>query len=573
MAAMTNAERQARYRRRRRVIRHMERGPDLFTDEMREYQPELRYGVDRPLGTQAVTPVDPVPAPEVPLWAPVNPVSPDVGLVLGFIESLRVSQGRYAGQGMRVLDWQRKFLPGAFAEGITEAAVSMGRGNGKTAFAAAILCAYLAGPLRQRRGEVLLVASSFGQARIAFEFALEYLRPWFNDKPKDWRIEDSSQRAAVTHRPSGARVRAIASDPKRAHGLAPVLTICDEPAQWPPATSGRMLAALRTAAGKLPGSRLWMIGTRPVDEEHFFEVALQGGPTRFALRYAADPEASFDDEAQWEAANPSMYAMPDLRAAIESEARAAAHDPSIIPSFAALRLNLGVLDEATVLLLEAGQWEAIETEDCAREGDCVWGIDLSGGSAMNGFAAYWLNSGRLECCAYYPASPDLRARGRTDGVDDLYCRMAERGEIGLSGRHAIDLPDVLSQLRERWGSPSAIVADNWRKDALQEALRTAGFSRRTALVFRANGYRDGNVDLLAFRGAAMNDALRPQPSLILRAAMREARVSFNAGGDGKLAKLAEGGRRKRARDDVVAAAILAVAEGRREVERRRGRAQ
>ena len=32
---------------------------------------------------------------------------------------------------------------------------------------------------------------------------------------------------------TGARVRCIGSDPRRAHGLAPVLVLADEPAQWP----------------------------------------------------------------------------------------------------------------------------------------------------------------------------------------------------------------------------------------------------------------------------------------------------------------------------------------------------
>ena len=436
-----------------------------------------------------------------------------------------------------------------------------------------MLCACLAGPLRQPRGEVLLVASSFGQARIAFEFALYFLAPWFEDRPGAWRIEDSSQRAAITHRPSGARVRCIASDPKRAHGLAPVLAILDEPAQWPANTSGRMLAAIRTAAGKLPGSRRWLIGTRPVDESHFFERSLAGtgGPGTFARRYAADPEGDPFAESEWLAANPSLPAMPDLRDAIAAEAEAARHDPSMLPAYRALRLNLGEPDESTAALLDADVWARIEG-DVEPAGDCVWGVDLGGGAAMSGFAAYWLGSGRLESVAYFPASPPLAERGRLDGVDSLYVRMAERGELGLSGEHSVDLPDVLRQLRERWGEPACIVADKWRADVLRESLRRAGFrGGRGSLVFRANGYRDGSQDLAAFRAAAAGESLRPVPSLLLRAGMREARVVVDTAGNGKLAKDTQGGRRAKARDDSVAAAILAVAEGHRELERRAGR--
>ena len=37
----------------------------------------------------------------------------------------------------------------------------------------------------------------------------------------------------IENRDTGAVMRAIGSDPSRAHGLAPVLVIADEPAQWP----------------------------------------------------------------------------------------------------------------------------------------------------------------------------------------------------------------------------------------------------------------------------------------------------------------------------------------------------
>ena len=43
---------------------------------------------------------------------------------------------------------------------------------------------------------------------------------------------------------TGARVRCIGSDPRRAHGLAPVLVLADEPAQHPETTGERMVAAL-----------------------------------------------------------------------------------------------------------------------------------------------------------------------------------------------------------------------------------------------------------------------------------------------------------------------------------------
>ena len=53
--------------------------------------------------------------------------------------------------------------------------------------------------------------------------------------------------------------------------------------------------------------------------------------------------------------------------------------------------------------------------------------------------------------------------------------------------------------------------------------------------------------------------------------MREARVIVDTSGNGKLAKQTEAGRRSKARDDAIAASILAVAEGQREIARRAAR--
>ena len=80
---------------------------------------------------------------------------------------------------------------------------------------------------------------------------------------------------------------------------------------------------------------------------------------------------------------------------------------------------------------------------------------------------------------------------------------------------------------------------------------------------RGQGYRDGGEDVRAFRRAAMDGRVTPVKSLLLRSSMAEARTISDPSGNAKLAKGGEGGRRERARDDAVAAAILAVSVGQR----------
>ena len=85
----------------------------------------------------------------------------------------------------------------------------------------------------------------------------------------------------------------------------------------------------------------------------------------------------------------------------------------------------------------------------------------------------------------------------------------------------------------------------------------------TGLVVRGQGYRDGAEDVRAFRKAVLDGKVAPEKSLLLRAALLEARTVGDPSGNHKLAKGTQGGRRAQARDDAAAAAIIAVAEGMR----------
>ena len=196
--------------------------------------------------------------------------------LLNYLAQLELSQGRLAGQTLRVLPWQRRFVTRTFAFGVQSAALSVGRGNGKTALLAGIAAATLDGPLAVSRGETVVVASSFEQARIAFEHVVAFMGDKLQDKGR-WRVWDTAQQARIEDRQTGARVRCIGSDPRRAHGLAPVLILADEPSQWLGTTGERMVAALETAAGKQPFCRFVALGTRPAEPDHWFAKMLDGG--------------------------------------------------------------------------------------------------------------------------------------------------------------------------------------------------------------------------------------------------------------------------------------------------------
>ena len=482
-----------------------------------------------------------------------------------YLGGLEMAGGDRDGEPFEVLGWERRFLLGAF-RGAGDAALSVARGNGKSALVAGIACAVVdpGGPLHGRRREVVCVASSFQQSRIIFEDVLAMLRARFPELRQTFRIQDSANTATLEHRGTGARVRCIGSDPKRAHGLRPLLVLADEPAQWPPSTGEKMVAALRTGLGKVPGSRLIALGTRPAGSDHWFGRALEGGGG-YAQVHAARPDDGPFAMRSIRRANPSWDHLPSLRARVLQEREDARKDVSALQSWKALRLNLGVPDTAESVLVEAAKWLAAEREPedlPEARGPCCWGVDLGTTAASSAVSAYWPETGRLQSFAAFPEVPGLGERGLADGVGMLYVQMAERGELLTLGRYTADVSALTAEALERYGAPRTIAADRWREGDLREALDKARLPL-ARLSFRGQGFRDGAEDVRLFRKTLADGKLSPEASLLMRHAMREARVVGDAASNFKLAKKTESGRKANARDDAAAAAILAVAEGAR----------
>ena len=482
-----------------------------------------------------------------------------------YIEGLALSGGDLDGEPFRVLPWERRFLRGVFRPGIQTAALSVGRGNGKSALVAAIASAVVdpEGPLHGPRREVVCVGPSFEQSRIIFEDVLSFLGARYDlDDRRRWRKANTANRALLECRKTGCRVRCIGSDPSTAHGLRPFLALLDEPAQFDSAKRDRMLSAIRTGLGKVPGSRLVALGTRPALDGHWFARMLAGGADYAQVHAARANDPQFQRRT-WKRANPSLDALPSLEEAIRAEAAAAKLDEAALQSFLALRLNMGVPDAVASVLVEVATWQRAEALPApeTRSRDFVVGIDLGTSAAMSATAAYF-RSGELEAVACFPELPSLAERGLGDGVGDLYQRMAGHGELFQAGRRVSDVGALLREVLDRWGRPVAVVCDRWRVAELRQALEGAGFPI-AAMVERGMGYRDGGADVRDFRAAVLADKVRPSRSLLLRAALAEARVTSDAAGNAKLSKGAQGGRRLRARDDAAAAAVLAVAEGAR----------
>ena len=367
--------------------------------------------------------------------------------VLKKMRSYPVTQGFGVGSSLRVLPWERDLVRGILSARI--AALSVARGAGKSAIIAAIGAAFFEHLVETgQRADVVCIASSFGQGKIIFDHSFSYLADKLQDR-KVYRIRDTNTNSSFQHRESGASFRCISSDPKRAHGLAPFLLLCDEPSQWLNTRANAMWAALKTGLGKVPGSRAVCLGTRPKDETHFFARLLDGG-AGFIQNYSVSEEADPFARRNWHRANPSLKYFPALRAVYEEEAAEAKRDANELQSFRALRLNAGASDVLEAWLLESTSWKRCESRKAEPEGKYLLGLDLGGSASLSGATSLHEN-GVLDSFGVFPERPSLEHRGQSDGVGDLYTRAARQGELFCAGEYVADVGFLLDTAVERWG--------------------------------------------------------------------------------------------------------------------------
>ena len=483
-----------------------------------------------------------------------------------YIRTLTIGQGRHSGEAFKLLEWQRRFIRGAFSPDVQTAALSIARANGKSVLVAAIGAGAIDvdGPLVEPMAETCIVAASFQQGQVIFRHLKHFLNPTLAAHKGRFRVSDSPNVASISDRETGAQVRVMGNNSKTLHGLQPKLLLLDELAQWEAGALDASLAALSTSLGKIPESRLIALGTRASSELHPFEKMLTGGADYSQVHAALDSDKPFAVRT-WKRANPSLNYMPDLRRVIEKEAARARRDASLLPAFEALRLNKGVSGRIASRAYRSVHLakRAESPEPHGIRGGYVLGVDLGQNAAMSAASAYSPVSGALDAFAVFPQLPSLAERGLRDGVGAAYQTMHERGELIISGERVSSIAGLLAECLKRWGKPSAIVCDRWREAELRQELTKNRFPSGAAIVIRGQGYKDGGEDVRDFRKAILDGFVRAPVSLLLRSALNEARVITDAAGNSKLAKSGEGGRRKVARDDAAAASILAIAEGQR----------
>jgi len=484
---------------------------------------------------------------------------------IAFIESLTVPTGPLAGQPITLAPYQRRFLEGALAKGVTIGVLSVARGAGKSALTAGVALGHLLGEIDpQTRRECLVGARTRDQARVIWDYIAGLARSLPDDVQKRLTFRRAPRLEIEFDDETGPHiVRVLPADGRTALGTSPTLCICDERGHWEKEKGDSLEHALLSGVGKRNG-RMFLVSTSASDDTHAFsrwiDEPLAGS---YVQEHRAPDGCAPDDLEAIKAANPG--AQHGVGASLEwllaQARRAVARGGSALTAWRLYNLNQRVADENRSVLLTADQWLSCESDDlffAPREGPVIVGIDLGGSASMSAASFYWPSTSRLECIAHFPARPSLLDRGHADGVSGRYVEMHNRGELFTIGDATVPVAAWLAEVMKRIeGQPiGALVMDRFKQSELGEAIDKAGV--RAPLIWRGFGWKDGSEDIERFRRAVFDGRVKARPSLLLRSAFADAITLVDPAGNHKLAK-----GRSNGRIDAASATLLSVAEGAR----------
>lgn len=484
-------------------------------------------------------------------------------LAIRFIETLKIPTGPLAGKPMKLAPFQKQFIRGALDPKINTAVWSIGRGNAKSALAAALALGELLGKWdAQPQREILIGAKTRDQARVAWDYVVGFARSLPDDEQEQLTFRRAPRLEIEFEGDGGGHlVRAISADGKSILGTSPTMVIMDERGHWPLDKGNDLEHALLSGLGKR-GGRALIVSTSAADDSHPFSKWLdEGGEGVYVQEHRPAPSLPADDRESILIANPgAKHGIGSKLEWLEEQARRAiSRGGSTLNTFRLYNRNERVSGEMRDVLLTTDEWLNCETADLPpRQGSVVIGIDLGGSASMTAAAFYWPETSRLECLGTFPSKPTLLDRGSNDGVSDRYVQMQDRGELSTLGDQTVPVaPWLMEVMKHVDGKPiAALTADRYKQAELGEAIDKAGI--RCPIIWRGQGFRDGGEDCERFRRAAYDGTIKSAPSLLLRSAFADAVCLRDPANNLKLAKARSSGR-----IDAAAATVLAVAEGAR----------
>ncbi len=242
-----------------------------------------------------------------------------VDRVIAFLESLPITQGKLAGQKLRVRPWQRDFLEAVYTEDdegnrpVRTAVLSMPRKNGKTQIVAGLALCHLLGPEAEQRGEVYAAANDRFQSGKTFNEIVAILEEFPALEARVNVVKFRKEIEVLTGPGKGSIFAALSADAAGKHGLSPSFIVYDELGQAP---KRDLYEALDTAMGARDNPLMVVISTQAADDHAIMSELVDYGqrvnageledPAFHLTFYGAAPEDDPWHPDTWAKANPAL---------------------------------------------------------------------------------------------------------------------------------------------------------------------------------------------------------------------------------------------------------------------------
>src|SRR5262245_2585993 len=437
--------------------------------------------------------------------------------VIAILEALPITKGVLAGQHMRLLSGQRRFVERVYGDvdgsgrrRIKIAIKSEPRGNGKTGLLAGLALCHLLGPECEPRGEIYSAAYNKLQAALIFA-EMKAIVEAVPDFAWCCTIQRYGKIIEVLEGDgAGSTFESLSADDKRAHGLSPSLWIFDEFAQSPDTS---LLDNLRTAMGKRKEALGVIISTQAANDTHPLWQRIDNGlreegPSLYVQLAAAPEDADPFLPATWRGCNEALEVFLDL-AELQAQAEQAKRSAAFQTKFRNLRLNQRTASNAPYILQETWKACGAPIKPLTEAVEVFGGLDLSAVNDLTALVMIGQVDGvwQVEPRFWLPGD-GLLERVHLDRVPyDVWLR---QGFIRTSPGKAIDYDFVVGELLEIFDNyPIRKIAfDRWMFRQFSQSLARAGMSKaqiEDKFSEFGQGYR------------SMSPALRQLESLLLDA--------------------------------------------------------
>jgi len=493
-------------------------------------------------------------------WAGVDPKKWTVGdRVCCFIETYCiVPEGQFVGKPMRLAPFQRKFLYDVFDNlaGTRRAILSMARKNGKTALIAALLLAYICGPLSLRNAQIVSGAMSRDQASILFALAAKMVRasPALSGLV---RIVPSGKRLIGLVR--NVEYRALSAEASTAFGISPLVAILDEVGQVVGPTSP-FVDAIVTSQGAHEQPLLIAISTQAPTDADMLSIWIDDAgrgedPHTVCHLHAAAKDAELDDPTAWAAANPGLDIIRN-RKDLETQIKAAMRLPALENSVRNLLLNQRVQRMAPFLTPTVWEWgnRPVDTDLFTSGRPVYGGLDLSVRTDLSALVlAVEDDAGAIHLLPrIWTPADTLRDRGLHDRAP--YPAWADMGLLIAVPGKVLDYDFLAAEIGALSGTMqiAEIAYDRWNIDVMRQSLNRMGVPIN--LKSFGQGFKDFSPAVAIFEEMAIGQRLVHGGNPVLSWCMANTTIERDATNARKPNKAKSFGR-----IDPAVAAIMAVA--------------